>query len=286
MSTSVANEASSKSRYENKSPRPTASTSRANRGLSWFLWRAWLPILLFAWWWIGSAGSDSLYFPPLQEILRTFGQEWLGAGLTRDLLPSLGKFLAGFGISALGGIVLGLILGMNKWLRAAFDPLIMFMRSVPGPVLVPIGILALGIGAGMNIFIIVLGALWPTLLGTIDGVRSLDSQLRDMTRSYRLTLGQRIRYVILPNASPQIFAGLRTTLQISIILIVVSEMVASTNGIGFRLLLSQQTFSVPETWAGTLLLGIIGYLATLVFLQVEKRVLGWQHGMLVAAGKE
>lgn len=286
MSTPVANETGAPSLPKDETRRATPPAPRKDRGFAWFAWRAWLPILLFVWWWIGSAGSDSLYFPPLQEILRTFGQEWLGEGLTRDLLPSLGKFLAGFGISAVGGIVLGLILGMNKWLRAAFDPLIMFMRSVPGPVLVPIGILVIGIGAGMNVFIIVLGALWPTLLGTIDGVRSLDSQLRDMTRSYRLTMGQRIRYVVLPNAGPQIFAGLRTTLQISIILIVVSEMVASTNGIGFRLLLSQQTFSVPETWAGTLLLGIIGYLTTLIFLQVEKRVLGWQHGMLAAAGKE
>lgn len=138
----------------------------------------------------------------------------------------------------------------------------------------------------MNVFIIVLGAVWPTLLGTIDGVRALDPQLRDVVRSYRLTTRQYIFDVVLPNAGPQIFAGLRTTLQLSIILIVVSEMVASTNGVGFRLLLSQQTFSVTETWSGTLLLGVLGYLAAIIFIQVEKKVLAWQQGMLASAEKD
>lgn len=257
-----------------------------SRGFTWFAWRAWLPITIFLLWWFASQGSESLYFPPLQEILATFFGYWFGEGFTQDLLPSLGKFLAGFTISAVLGVGIGLLLGMNRWLRLAFDPLIMFMRSVPGPVLVPIGILLIGIGAGMNIFIIVLGALWPTLLSTIDGVRALDSQLKDMTRSYRLTMSQRIFSVILPNAGPQIFAGLRTTLQISIILIVVSEMVASVNGIGFQLLYSQQTFAVTETWSGTLLLGVLGYGASLIFIFVEKKVLAWQHGMLALSGKD
>lgn len=242
------------------------------------LLRAWLPVLLIAAWWFASAGSTSLYFPPLATILEVFVRDWLGPHFTADLLPSLGKFLAGFTMSAVLGIGIGMLLGMNRYTRAAAEPIVLFFRSLPGPVLVPIGIMLIGIGAGMNIFIMVLGAVWPTLMNTIDGVRSLDPVQQDMTRSYRLTLGQRIRYVVLPNAGPQIFAGLRTTLQLSIILIVVSEMVASVNGIGFYVLYSQQTFAVAETWAGTLLLGLLGYLASLLFLAVERRVLAWQAG--------
>ena len=137
----------------------------------------------------------------------------------------------------------------------------------------------------MSVAIIVIGAIWPTLLNTVDGVRSLDPLVKDMSRSYRLTMPQYIRFVLLPNAGPQIFAGLRTTLQISIILIVVSEMVASTSGIGFYLLNSQQTFAVAETWAGTLLLGILGYLANLAFLRLERFVLRWQYGMRALTSK-
>lgn len=250
------------------------------------LMRLWLPILLVAAWWFGSAGSTSLYFPPLAEIMGVFARDWLGARVVSDLLPSLGKFLAGFTISAVLGITLGVLLGMNRVARALTEPIILFLRSVPGPALVPFGILLIGIGAGMNVFIIVLGAIWPTLLGTISGVRSLDLQLIDMARSYRLTLAQRLKYVILPSAGPQIFAGLRTTLQLSIILIVVSEMVASVSGIGYAVLYSQQTFDVAETWAGTILLGVLGYLASLIFIQVEKRVLAWQIGLRATAGKD
>lgn len=250
------------------------------------LMRLWLPVLLVAIWLFASAGSTSLYFPPLAEILSVFGRDWLGARVVSDLLPSLGKFLAGFAISAVLGIGIGVLLGMSRVARALTEPLILFLRSVPGPALVPFGILIVGIGAGMNIFIIVLGAIWPTLLGTISGVRSLDPQLVDMARSYRLTLGQRLRYVILPNAGPQIFAGLRTTLQLSIILIVVSGMVASVSGIGYAVLYSQQTFDVAETWSGTILLGILGYIASLIFIQVEKRILAWQIGLRATAGKD
>ncbi|MCQ9165181.1 MULTISPECIES: ABC transporter permease [unclassified Arthrobacter] len=248
--------------------------------------RTWLPVVLIVWWWLASAGSRSLYFPPLSTILETLQHDWLGPGLTANLLPSLGKFLAGFLIAAACGIVFGLLIGMSRTLAAAVEPIVQFLRSLPPPVLLPIGILVFGIGAPMNIAIIAFGAVWPTLLNTIDGVRSLDSQVRDMSRSYRLTLGQRVRYIVVPNAGPQIFAGLRTTLQISIILIVVSEMVASVNGIGYYLLNSQQTFAVPQTWAGTLLLGALGYVANLLFLRIESRVLRWHSGMRAASGKD
>lgn len=259
---------------------------RSLRTAKFIAMRAWLPIVLVTIWWFASADSVSLYFPPLQTILEVFVRDWLGPHLWSDLIPSLGKLLAGFTISATLGIALGLIIGMNRVARAATAPIILFLRSIPGPVLVPFGILFIGIGASMNIFIIVLGAIWPVLMNTVDGVRSLDPQLADMTRSYRLTLRQRIQYVIVPNAGPQIFAGLRTTLQLSIILIVVAEMVASTNGIGYYVLYSQQTFAVAETWAGTILLGIVGYCAAILFLRAERFGLAWQYGMQDAASRE
>lgn len=250
------------------------------------LLRLWLPILLVALWWFTSAGSTNVYFPPLQTIMDTFVADWFGPRFVNDLLPSLGKFLVGFTIAAIGGVAIGTWLGLNAKAREATEPIVQFLRALPPPVLLPIGLLLFGITGTMNIFIIAFGAIWPTLLNTADGVRSLDPQLRDMAVSYRLTWRQRLFAVVLPSASPQIFAGLRVTLQLSIILIVVSEMVAATQGVGYYVLNSQQTFSVVQTWAGTILLGIIGYLATLVFLQVEKRVLSWQIGMNRAAEGE
>ena len=239
----------------------------------------WMPVVVLLAWWFGTANSTSVYVPSLQTILETFVRDWLGERLISDALPSIGKFLAGFMIAALGGIVLGVVIGLSRRLGAALDPLIQFFRSIPPPALLPVALLLFGIGTQMNIAVIVIGAIWPTLLNTIDGVRALDPQVQDMARSYRISLGKRVFKVLLPAASPQIFAGLRVTLQLSIILIVVAEMFASTSGIGFYVLNSQQMFAVPETWAGTIVLGLLGCVATFVFVLVERRVLAWHRGL-------
>lgn len=267
-------------------PSPTPKRAHAvSRAARLVLLRGWLPVTLLVVWWSASKGSDSLYFPSLQQILGTMRADWLGQHFVADLVPSVVKFLVGFIIAAILGIGLGTVIGLFPVARAVTEPFIQFLRSLPPPVLLPIGLLLFGIGATMNVAIIVMGAIWPTLLNTIDGVRSLDPQLVDVGRSYRLTFRQRILYLVLPNAGPQIFAGLRTTLQMSIILIVVSEMVASTNGIGYFLLQSQQTFAVAETWSSTLVLGILGYLAAVAFMRVERSVLRWQTGLREAQGR-
>lgn len=253
--------------------------------LRWVLERAWLPVLLVAVWWFASEGRDSLYFPSLSTIVETTREELLGPGLTQHLLPSLGKFLIGFLLAAVLGIVFGTIIGLSPVIRAAVEPIVQFLRSLPPPVLIPVAMLLFGIGVPMNIAIIVIGSVWATLLNTIDGVNGVDTQLRDVARSYRLSMWNYLSRIVLPSAGPQIFAGLRTTLQLSIILIVVAEMMGSTNGIGYYLLSSQQVFAVPQTWAATLVLGAIGYLTNLAFLQVEKRVLRWQIGLLSAQGR-
>ncbi|WP_182357687.1 ABC transporter permease [Tomitella gaofuii] len=264
----------------------TAGTARLVSAAKLFALRAWLPVTIVAVWWFATAGTDSLYFPSLQAIVENLRADWLGPHLMQDAAPSVVKFLIGFAIAAVLGVAVGLVIGLSPVLRAATEPVIQFLRSLPPPVLLPIGLLLFGIGATMNVAIIVLGAVWPTLLATIDGVRGVGSELTDMARSYRLTPVQRIRYVILPGAAPQIFGGLRTTLQMSIILIVVSEMVASTSGIGFYVLNSQQTFEVTDTWAGTIVLGLLGYVANLLFIRFERRVLRWQEGRRNATGSE
>lgn len=238
-----------------------------------------LPAVLLILWWFLSYGSTNLYAPSLQLILWTFIQDWFGEGFFEHALPSLWKFLAGFLIASFGGIIIGTLIGFSKRLSWALDPVIQFLRAIPPPALLPVALVIFGLGTAGNIAVIVIGAIWPTLMNTVDGIRGVDQEVRDMTRSYRLSLGKRLFRVYLPAASPQIFAGLRITLQLSIILIVVSEMFASTSGIGFYVLHSQQMFAVPETYAGTLVLGIIGFIATFAFVIVERRVLAWHSGM-------
>jgi ABC-type nitrate/sulfonate/bicarbonate transport system permease component len=127
--------------------------------------------------------------------------------------------------------------------------------------------------------VIVFGCVWPVLLNTVAGIRALDEVLEDVVRCYRIGRLARLWHFVLPGASPQIFTGLRQSLSIGIILMVVSEMFAASNGIGFALVQYQRTFAIPEMWAGIILLGLIGIALSLIFRAIEAWLLGWYYGL-------
>ena len=238
-----------------------------------------LPVTLIAAWWITSADSESFYFPPLQTILQTFGKLWLSPHALSDIVPSLWRFSVGYLAAALLGIVIGVPVGASRTLRNVLEPVLEFLRAIPPPVLVPVFILFAGIGNEMKALVIVFGCIWPVLLNTVAGVRSLDEVLAETVRSYRIGRFAKLWHFILPGASPQIFTGLRQALPIGIILMVVSEMFAASDGIGFALVQYQRTFALPEMWSGIILLGIIGIVLSLIFRVIETRLLGWYHGL-------
>ena len=156
-----------------------------------FAWEIWLPIVLIIAWLVLSAGSKSFYFPALSSILQKTRDVWFFNGIVENLLPSLVRILAGFGLGLLVGVVAGTMLGLLPRIEGAIRPLLEFLRSTPGVALLPIAVIFLGIGDGMKIFMIALASMWPILLNTIDGVRSVEPVLLDVARSYRLTLADR-----------------------------------------------------------------------------------------------
>lgn len=234
-----------------------------------------VPVALFAAWWFVSNSSTSVYFPPLHKILSSFVHTWLAQRIVSDVLPSLWRFVAGYAIAAVLGIAIGFALGLAPRVRKATGLVLEFLRFVPPPALIPAAILILGAGTTEKLLLIAFGAVWPILLNTTDGVRDIHPTLRETTLVYRLPRPLRLGVVALPAASPQIFTGLRVALPIALILTVLSEMVASTNGIGFLTLQAQQSFAMPEMWAGILLLGVFGYVVNVLFSAVERRVLWW-----------
>jgi ABC-type nitrate/sulfonate/bicarbonate transport system permease component len=242
-----------------------------------------LPVVLLVVWGVLSAGSDTYYFPPLTDILRTFNDTWLFERFGSDVVPSLTRLALGYGIACLVAVVLGLALGLSPSLRRATDPIVQFLRAIPPPALLPFGILVLGVGTSMKVFIIAFVCLWPVLLNTIDGVAGVEPTLRETAEVYEISRRDRLLRIVLPAASPQIFAGMRTSLSLALILMVISEMVASTNGIGYFVLQSQRSFAIPEMWSGILLLGILGYVLNALFVVVERRVLRWHRGARASA---
>jgi sulfonate transport system permease protein len=243
----------------------------------------WLPITVIAIWWVWSASAGSTFYPPLEDILKRFQELWLFDRVADDVWPTLRNMLVGYGLAAVAGITLGVAIARVRLLREAARPLVYFANSVPPIALIPIAIVLLGFGASTRVVVIAFSALFPTLLATVDGVRALDPVLQDVTRVTRLGWRQRLFGVVLPSAGPQIFAGLRVSLQVAFIVMIASEMLGSTQGIGFLTIQAQQSFAIADMWAGMLLLGVLGCLFNVAFVLVERRVLRWHHGMRAVA---
>jgi ABC-type nitrate/sulfonate/bicarbonate transport system permease component len=237
-----------------------------------------VPVLVFAVIWVWSAGSDVYYYPPLQDVLNTFKDTWLFERVGSDVGPSMVRLFIGYFLAVGVGVAGGVALGMSPLLRRVAAPIVEFLRAIPAPALLPFALLVLGVGNNSKIFVIAFVCLWPILLNAIDGVAGVDPTLVDTGRVYRIPAKDRLMKVVLPAAAPQIFAGMRTSLSLALILMVISEMVASSNGIGYFVLQSQRSFAIPEMWSGIILLGLLGYLFNAVFLLLERRVLAWHRG--------
>lgn len=246
------------------------------------LWFLGLPVVLVVAWWFTSAGSVNYAFPPLPTIVDIFPATWFHGRLTHDVVPSLARLAVGYAVALVAGISLGVLIGGNRVLRAVLEPVLEFLRAIPPPVLVPILILVAGIDNLMKVLVIVSGCLWPVLLNTVEGVRATDEVLGDTCRSYRIGGGLRLRTFVLRSASPQIMAGARQALSIGLILMVISETKAASEGLGFTIIQFSRSFAIPEMWGGIILLGVIGVGLALLFRLVERLALGWYHGVRAA----
>ncbi|WP_411734416.1 ABC transporter permease [Paeniglutamicibacter sp.] len=238
-----------------------------------------LPVILLAWWWLATSGAPNFFIPTPAKLLTTFVETWFGERLLTDVLPSIMRLVIGVLAAIVLGIVLGLAVGLNRTMRAVTEPVFEFFRALPPPVLVPVLMLLVGINDGMKIAVIISGCIWPVLLNTIEGVRSIDPVQNETSRSYGITGFSRIRYQILPSATPTIMAGVRQALSIGLILMVISEMFASSSGLGFTIVQFQRSFAVPEMWSGIVVLGLIGVVLSFIFQWVQRRVLRWYHGL-------
>jgi len=236
-----------------------------------------VPAAAVAVWWLLSADSTSVFFPPLSEILKEFQKLWLFDRFWSDVVPSMYRMLAGYGIAVIVGIAAGIMLGLHPLLRYAFNPAIEFGRGLSPAALVPISLSLFGFGDAPKIWLIAFVCLFPILLNTIDGVRSVPAGLDDVARSFRLSRRQRLLDIVLRSASPQIAAGMRIAIAIAFIMIIISEMFGATSGIGFATLQAQQSFQIKAMWTGMILLGVLGVMINTGFVLLERRALRWHY---------
>lgn len=257
---------------------PTVSSgpSRVARLLVKALEVTALPAALLAIWWVVSVSAENIFFPPVPDILSALW-EWLPGALTTDVLASVRNVFIGYFVGAALAIVAGCLIGSFPTLHALTSPVIEFLRGLPPPALLPVFALIIGFSNTMRISIIAWAVAWPVLISTIDGVRQVDSRLHDVGDVFQVTGPRRLFWIVLPSASPSILAGMRTGLGIGLIMIVVSEMVSSGDGIGNFILTSANAFSFADSWAGTILMGLLGFVLSGAFAQLERYCLRWQE---------
>jgi NitT/TauT family transport system permease protein len=237
-----------------------------------------LIVLLLALWQFSAVYvMDTPTWPPVTRIFAAWYENVADGTLIMHLLATLWRQMLGYSLAVTLGITLGLAMGYYRILNNLFEPLVEVFRPIPGPAYLPVLVLFVGIGSEMKVVLVMIASLFPILLNTYGGVRAIDPVQLDTARTLGLTTAQTMREVVLPAASPQILTGMRISLAISLILAILSEMIVSTDGLGYFTLLAERTFKVPDMYAGIFTLAMFGYVLNRLFLMGEAKLIRWHQ---------
>lgn len=227
---------------------------------------------------------DPVYFPPPTTVLLTLARLMATAPFWATVSATVGTMLAGFALAIAIAIPIGTMMGQFPRVRILLEPIVDSLRPMPSAAVIPVAILLLGLGDTMKTAVIVFGSIWPPILSTMDGIRGVDPVLIDTGRLLGLRGGTLLRRVVLPAAMPSVLTGIRISLGIALILTVTTEMIAGTRGLGYFILDAQRSFAFADMFAGIVALGAMGYLLTVWFSWLERRVLFWHASVRQEAG--
>lgn len=230
-------------------------------------------------WWVAShAGWVSKVFLPTPEATFSSLHEGLVEGeLGAFTTATIGRMLAGWVLAGLAGVALGALIGSSAAARAWIGPTLEFIRPLPASAVMPLAIAIFGLSGGMVLAVVAFGSMWPVLLATVHGLTGVHPRLREVSEALQMGRGEYLWKIGLPNALPDILAGMRLAMTISLIVSVVGEMIASQPGLGQAILLAARAFRASELFAGIALLGAIGFLSNALLALAERHLLRWQH---------
>lgn len=237
------------------------------------------PVAALVLWQIASEAGliDERYVPSPISILVT-GWELVRSGeLWQNLAASLWRLAAGFLLGALPGIAIGMVMGLNRFARAALDPLVAALYPIPKIAILPLLMLVFGIGDGSKIAAVAISVVLLTIINTMLGVVTIDRIYFDVARNYGTPWWKLFTRVILPAALPTIFAGLRISLGVSLIVLVGAEFVASKVGIGYLIWSSWETLLVERMFVGIIVITILGVVSTYVLKECERLLVPWRR---------
>jgi NitT/TauT family transport system permease protein len=205
---------------------------------------------------------------------------WLFSGeMIRDAYASLYRVVVGFFIGGILALPLGLMMGANDRVYKLFNPLIQILRPIPPIAFIPLSILWFGLGNPPAIFLIVLGAFFPILMNTIAGVRHVDSIYIRAARSLGASQTTMFLRVMLPAATPYILTGARIGVGTAFIVVIVAEMIAVNNGLGYRILEAREFFWSDKIIAGMFTIGLLGLAIDTGMNHLNNYLLKWHRGI-------
>jgi ABC-type nitrate/sulfonate/bicarbonate transport system permease component len=213
--------------------------------------------------------------PRFSDVVSTGARLVADGEVLTVLGPSLQRLAIGYGIAIAVGVTLGLLMGTFFPVFNLLEPLTEVLRPMPSAAMIPILILFLGLGEKTKIAIIVFASTFPILVNTYSGVRAVDPVQINTARTLGLRTFATLWEVVLPASSPYIFTGMRISLGVAFVLVIVSEMLTGGGGLGYFILDTQRTYRVKETYVGILMIGILGYALNMLFLAVQWKVIGW-----------
>lgn len=260
------------------SPPESRGTPWTQRALPWAL-----PLALLAAWELASRSGwlSTRVLPEPWSVLTAFWTLLQSGELWHHVAVSSGRALAGLAIGGGLGLLLGLLTGSFRSAETLLDTTFQMVRNIPALALIPLVILWFGIDEGAKLFLVSVGVFFPIYLNTFHGIRSVDKGLIEMARSYGLKGWQLYRHVILPGALPSVLVGLRFSLGLMWVLLIVAETISAQAGIGYLTMNAREFLQTDVVLVGIGLYALLGKLADVLAKGLERWWLRWHPGYQV-----
>ena len=241
---------------------------------------ALLGVALGIWQALSSTGVlDSSEFPSMTSTMRALGEELATAELWRAVRDTVGGWGLGLLLGAGSAIVVGSVLGLNRFAYRSAIPVIEFLKTIPAIAILPIVILMFGATLKMKYVLVAFGVFWPLVIQVVYGVRSIDPTVRDTATVLQIRGLRRFLVVTLPSAAPFIATGLRVSAAVALILSIVAELIGGVSGVGLRILTAENSgpSAYPVMYAYIFVAGTLGVLLAGLFALMERWVLHWHE---------
>ena len=249
----------------------------ARRAQGWWLGVVSYAFVLGVWEAAGDFGwVNRVLLPPPSAILPVLWNIIVSGDFIAPLGQTLLLLFSGYAIACLLGIVVGLAMGWNEGIYCLLEPLVELVRPIPKPALVPPLFLFLGLGAAMKTTVVAMVAFFPVLISTIQGVSGVDIVALDTARTFGVRPMDTIVKIVLPSSMPIILTGMRVSLGLGLVLVVLAEMLAGQGGVGFLILDMQRSFEIREMYAWIIILAALGVGLNALFLLVEEKAVPWR----------